>query len=603
MAPPPRMMGLLLVLITCIAYLPAFHAGFIWDDDRYVTNNPLLTAPDGWWRIWFSLDSPSQYFPLTYSVFRVQHALWGLVPAGYHLVNILLHAVNALLVWRLLQRLRLPGAWLAAAIFAIHPVQAESVAWITELKNVLSLFFVLLALLAWLEFIGEETGPRWRWYLLALAAQELALAAKTTACTVPAALLLMLWLKHKPIRWSRGVQLIPFLAVGAGMGLLAMWWERYHQGTPGGMFALSFPERILVASHAVWFYLGKLLWPVNLTFSYPRWVLHPGAPLAYGWLVALVALGALICILRRRWGRGPEVALLFYGLTLAPLLGFVMLFTFVYTFVADHYQYVACIGPMALAAAGIVRAVDSAGPASRWLKTAVCGALLLTLGGLTWRQCGMYANQEILWQTTLQRNPASWMAHVNLGEYLAQQDRLDEAVAQWRAAIQMNPGDAAADYDLGVACSATGRAKEAVEDFKKALKIEPHFVKASSRLAWVLATCPDASLRDGPEAVRWAQEANQFTRGANADVLGTLGAAYAGAGKFADAIAATQQALQLAPALDDPALTATLQAQLKCYQANSIFFDPSLDPKSESPNTERSPKAVIRNDGPAVPEK
>jgi tetratricopeptide (TPR) repeat protein len=597
------MMGLLLVLITCIAYLPAFHAGFIWDDDRYVTNNPLLTAPDGWWRIWFSLDSPSQYFPLTYSIFRLQHALWGLVPAGYHWFNILLHAVNALLVWRLLQRLRLPGAWLAAAIFAIHPVQVESVAWITELKNVLSLFFVLLALLAWFEFISEESRSQWRWYLLALAAQALALAAKTTACTLPAALLLMLWLKHKPVRWSRGAQLIPFLALGAGMGLLAMWWERYHQGTSGGWPALNFPERILVASHAVWFYLGKLLWPVNLTFSYPRWVLHPGAPLAYGWLAAAVALGALVWVFRRRWGRGPEVALLFYGLTLAPLLGFVMLFTFVYSFVADHYQYIACIGPIALAAAGIVRAVDSAGQASRWLKPAVCGALLLTLGGLTWRQCGMYANQEILWQTTLQRNPASWMAHVNLGEFLAQQGRLDEAAAQWREAIQMNSGDAAAFYDLGVACSATGRAREAVDDFGKALKIEPHFAKASSRLAWVLATCPDAALRNGPEAMRWAQAANQLTRGANADVLGTLGAAYACAGKFADAVAATRQALQLAPALDDPVLMDTLREQLNCYQTNSIFCDPGLSPKSASPNTERSPNAEIRNDEPAVPEK
>lgn len=238
--PPPRLMGLLLVCVTFIAYLPAFTAGFIWDDDRYVTDNPLLTAPDGLWRIWFSLDSPSQYFPLTYTVFRFEHALWGLTPAGYHWVNIVLHAINALLVWRLLQRLCVPGAWLAAAIFTLHPVQVESVAWITELKNVMSLFFILLALLAWLEFIETESSTRWRWYGLALIGQALALASKSTACTLPAALLLMLWFKHKPISWLRLAQIVPFLALGAGMGLLAMWWERYHQGTEGKLFALHF---------------------------------------------------------------------------------------------------------------------------------------------------------------------------------------------------------------------------------------------------------------------------------------------------------------------------------------------------------------------------
>jgi tetratricopeptide (TPR) repeat protein len=568
------LLGLLLLLLICLAYLPAFHAGFIWDDDRYVTNNPLLTAPDGWWRIWFSLDSPSQYFPLTYSVFRLEHALWGGESAGYHGLNILLHAVNALLVWRLLQRLSVPGAWLAAAIFAVHPVQVESVAWISELKNVLSLFCVLLALLAWLEFIEEETRPHWRWYFLALAAQALALAAKTTACTLPAALWLILWLTRKPIRWQRWAQLIPFLALGAGMGLLAMWWERFHQGTEGGAFALSFPQRVLAASHAIWFYLGKLFWPVNLAFSYPRWSLRPTDPLAYGWLAGIVVLGALILWQRRRLGRGPEVALMFDVLTLAPLLGFVMLFTFNYTFVADHYQYVACLGPIALAAAGIVRLLEAPAKAPAWLMPAVCGALVLTLGTLAWRQCGMYANSESLWRTTLQRNPGSWMARVNLGEFLAQEGRLEEAGQQWRDALKLNPQDAAAYYDLGVAESVAGRAREAVEYFRKALALEPHFAKACNRLAWALSTNPDAGLRDGREAVRWAQAANQLTRDRDADVLATLGAAYACAGRFSDAVAATTQARRLAPALEDPALTDRVREQLKCYQAGSIFFDP-----------------------------
>jgi Flp pilus assembly protein TadD len=574
--PSQRLLGFLLVFATVVAYLPAFHAGFIWDDDLYVTNNPLLTAPDGLWRIWFSLDSPSQYFPLTYTVFRMQHAFWGLMPAGYHWFNIVFHAVNALLVWRLLQRLSVPGAWLAAAIFALHPVQVESVAWITELKNVLSLFFILLTLLAWLEFLEEKPNADWRWYFLALLGHALALTAKTTACTLPAALLLMLWLKHKPIKWIRLAQIIPFLVLGAGMGLLAMWWERHHQGTQGKLFAMNFPERLLVASHAFWFYLGKLILPVNLIFSYPRWTINSSDPLAYGWLAACFGLGGTIYFFRRWLGRGPEVAMLLFAATLSPLLGFVMLFTFLYTFVADHYQYVACIGPIALAAAAIVKVFGRAGGKLFPAKMFFCGALLLALGTLTWRQCGMYADEETLWQTTIRRNPDSWMARVNLGEFLARNGRVTEAIAEWQKALQIKPDDAFAYYDLGVASSHAGHVEEAVANYQKALELEPDLVKAGNKLAWTLATSPNPAIRDAAKSVEWAQRANQLTHGADPDVLGTLAAAEAYAGKFTEAVALIQRAVPLAAGQNDDGLVHNLQTQLKFYQANSTFRDLGL---------------------------
>src|SRR5208282_631169 len=314
--------GALIVLFVFLAYLPALRGGFIWDDDVYVTNNPLLTAPDGLRRIWFSMDSPSQYFPLTYTVFRIEHSLWGLNPTGYHSVNILLHAINALLVWLLLKRLSVPGAWLAAALFGLHPVQVESVAWITELKSVLSLFFILLTLGCWIEFIGDRSRRFWYW--LALVFYALALFSKTTACTLPAALLLILWLKGRPIDWRRLAQVVPFLAMGLGMGLLTIWWERFRHGTQGKLFSMGLLERILVASHALWFYAGKLFWPVNLTFSYPRWAIEPAHPSAYGWLLLGIGSGAAIYFTRRFVGRSVEVAALFYVATLSPLLGFVM---------------------------------------------------------------------------------------------------------------------------------------------------------------------------------------------------------------------------------------------------------------------------------------
>src|SRR3954454_8810829 len=351
--------AIVLAAVTILAYRPAWHGGFLWDDDAYIVNNELLTAPQGWQRIWFSLDSPSQYFPLTYSTFRIEHALWGLNTTGYHWVNLLLHVGNALLVWAVLARLGVPGSWLAAAMFALHPVQVESVAWITERKNVLMGFFFLLTLLTWIAFLDERTRRQWTLYCLALIFYALALSAKATACTLPAALFLILWLQKKPITIRRLTQILPFIVLGIGMGLLAVWWERYHQGTNRDVFTFLGPvERILVASRAVWFYLSKIFWPSNLTFIYPRWNISPSHLVDYIWLVAAIAMCVAIYFLRRYVGRSVEVAAAFFVATLTPVLGFIMLFTFRYTFVADHYQYLACIGPIALASVGIVTLSD-----------------------------------------------------------------------------------------------------------------------------------------------------------------------------------------------------------------------------------------------------
>ncbi len=565
----PVWQGGLIVLLVFLAYFPALRGGFIWDDDAYVTNNPLLTAPDGWRRIWFSTDSPSQYFPLTYTVFRIERSLWGLNPAGYHRVNILLHAINALLVWRLLKRLSVPGAWLAAAFFALHPVQVETVAWITELKSVLSLFFYLLTLFCWIEFVGDRSRRFWYW--LALAVYALALFSKTTACTLPAALLLILWLKTKPIDWRRLAQVVPFLAMGLGMGLVTVWWERFHQGTQGELFSMGLRERILVASHALWFYAGKLFWPVNLTFSYPRWAIDPAKPSAYGWLLMGLGLGAAIYFARRLFGRSVEVATLFYVAMLSPLLGFIMLYTFRYTFVADHYQYVASIGLIALAAAGITIAFKT----KPFLKLAGCGALLLTLGILTWRQAGIYRNLETLWRDTLAKNPDCWLAYNNLGtafaekggfeeaignfrqaiqikpnfaealnnlgNALAAQDRFEEAIENYRKAIQINPDYCEALNDLGVALAAQGRWDEAVENFRRAIQIKPNFAGALNNLG-------EALLHQGrlEEAIGNFRQAIRIKPNF-ADALYNLGVALAAQGRFDEAIGNFRQAIQIKP--------------------------------------------------------
>ena len=465
--------AVVLAAVTILAYRPAWHGGFLWDDDAYIINNQLLTAPDGWQRIWFSLDSPSQYFPLTYSTFRIEHALWGLNTTGYHWVNLLLHVGNALLVWAMLARLRVPGAWLAAAIFALHPVQVESVAWITERKNVLMGFFFLLTLLAWIAFVDERTRRQWIFYCLALIFYVLALSAKATACTLPAALFLVLWLQKKPITMRRLMQIAPFVVLGVGMGLLVVWWERYHQGTNRAELTFLSPiERILVASRAVWFYLSKIFWPSNLTFIYPKWNISPADLVDYIWLLAGIAACAAICFLRRYLARSVEVAAAFFVATLSPVLGFIMLFTFRYTFVADHYQYLACIGPIALAAAGIVSLADKF---TQYRAVIISAALLIvaSLGTLTWRQAATYTDVETLWRVTLAKNPECWMAHTNLGLVLFQKDQIDDAIAHYRSALVMQPDWWDAEYNLGTALLAKDEVDEALLHCEKAVSMRP----------------------------------------------------------------------------------------------------------------------------------
>jgi tetratricopeptide (TPR) repeat protein len=539
--------ALALIIVTIFAYYPAWHAGFIWDDDAYVTENPLLTAPDGLRRIWFSFDTPSQYFPLTYTAFYLEHAFWGLNPAGYHCVNILLHAANALLVWRLLARLRVPGAWLAAGVFALHPVQVESVAWVTECKNVLMVFFFLLTLLAWIRFTDEKTMHSWRFYTLALVFYALALSAKTTACTLPAVLLLILWLKKTSISWRRLAQVAPFVVLGIGMGLVTVWWERHHQGTQGKLFEIGPVDRVLIASRALWFYAAKLLWPANLIFSYPRWTISAVNPMAYGWVVATVVLGVVIWRVRRRTGRGVEVALIFFAATLSPVLGFIMLYTFAYSFVADHYQYLACLGPIALATAGIKLGLERIAKQRPILWPVFCAVLLLTLGVLTWRQCGMYKDVETLWRTTIARNPDSWLAYDNLGLALDRQGKVNEAIVQYQQVLKINPDSAETHYytethyNLGIALAQKGELDEAIAQYKKALEVNPNHTDAHNNLGMALALKGDMA-----GATAEYQKALEIDPG-NAEAHVNMGLALANLGKTDEAIAHYQKALKIKP--------------------------------------------------------
>ena len=495
--------GAFLLLATFAAYGPALGGGFVWDDDAYVTANPLLTAPDGLWRIWFSAHTQSQYFPLVFTTLRLEYALFGQDPLGYHVVNVLLHGLNALLAWAVLARLAVPGAWLAGAVFALHPVQVESAAWITELKNTQSTFFSLLAVLAWLRFTENERERPLRFYALSLGLYTLALLSKTTACTLPAALVLVLWLRGRPLGARRWLEITPYLALGLAMGLVSIWWEG-HLGNIQERFGVALPwaERFLVSTRAVWFYLGKLVWPVGLSFSYPRWELDPRDPAQWGWAAACLALASLLWWGRRRLGRGPLVAAAFFVATLSPLLGFVPLFTFYYTFVADHYQYVACLGPIALFAAAASRL------GARWpvVSRAAAAALLTVLAALTWQQAGAYQSHEALWRDVIAKNPGSWLAHNNLGVLLAAADRREEAEAHYRRSIELNPDNAEAHFNLANLLVAKGRAEDAITHYEAALRFHPERARYHEQLGRTLLALGrlDAAIAAEREALRLA---------------------------------------------------------------------------------------------------
>jgi len=527
--------GTLIVLLVFLAYLPALRAGFIWDDDAYVTNNPTLHDLGGLQRIWFEVGAVPQYYPMVHTTFWLEYHLWGLHPVGYHLINVLLHATAAILLWQVLLRLRIRGAWLAAVLFALHPVCVESVAWITERKNVLSVVFYFTAALAYLRFVAleEPDGPnrlRWYWYLGALVLFIAALLSKTVTCSLPAALLLVCWWKKGRVQRGEILPLLPFFALGVGLGLMTAWIEKFHVGAQGAEWSLTFADRCLIAGRALWFYAGRLVWPAHLTFIYPRWKIEP--EVWWQWLFPVAAVGVVagLWLARRRIGKGPLVAVLFFAGTLGPALGFVNVYPMRFSFVADHFQYLASVGLITLCAVGLAR-----------MPRVMPATLVVLLGALTWQQAGIYRNLETLWRDTLANNPDCWMAHNNLGKYLINEGRIEEAMEHYHKAIQINPNNPEGLTGLGIALAAKGRFDEEIENYRKAIQINPDFYGAPYNLGIALAARGqfDEAIENYYKAIQI--NPNSF------NALNNLGNALAAKGRFDEAIKNYRQAIQINP--------------------------------------------------------
>jgi len=474
--------------LTLLAYLPALTGNFIWNDSDYVTA-PALRSLDGLDRIWTQPGATQQYYPLLHSAFWIQHRLWGDHPFGYHLVTVLLHAGSAVLFALVLQRLAVPGAWLAALLFALHPVHVESVAWITEQKNTVSLVFYLAAVLVYLRF-DETRQPRT--YVATLALFVLSLLCKTVTATLPAALLVVFWWKRGRLGWRREIlPLLPWLALGAAAGLFSAWVEKRYIGAQGADFALPFLGRVLVAGHAIWFYAGKLVWPYHLNFVYPRWTVDTAAWQQWLYPLGVAGLGAALWAIRRQ-SRAPLAVFLIFAGSLFPVLGFVNLFGACYSWVWDHWQYLPDLGPLALAAAGLIYCWDHVSSRLHWIGPPLVAALVLLLGALTWSHCAVFHDDQTLYRATIALNPGCWLAHNNLGTILVNTPgRLPEAIAEFEAALRINPDDPRTHNNLGSALRRIpGRLPGAIAEFETALRSKPDLAEAHNNLGNALARIP-----------------------------------------------------------------------------------------------------------------
>jgi tetratricopeptide (TPR) repeat protein len=592
--------------------LPSLTGDFIFDDDLLLTHSALIKSPDGLYRFWCTNEA-FDYWPVTNSTLWLEWRLWGLQPTGYRVTNLILHIADSLLIWLVLRKLRIPGAWLAALLFAVHPVNAESVAWIAQRKNLLALFFFLLSILWWLK--GEERpleqtkgrqtkGRQSRttiagatffnsWYWLSLSAFILAMLSKGSVAILPLMLLLMVWWQRDRITWQDVFRFLPFFAVAAVLTAVDVWFQT--RGSGDIIRHANFLQRLLGAGAVVWFYLAKALLPINLMFVYPDWDIQPGNLL--WWLPLLAAVAVTIGLWwqrnRSRWMRGALLAWLYFCVALLPAMGFTDVGYMRHSLVADHYQHIAIIGVLALVAATLCFGNDRFLAAKKPVAL-VAGMIAVILTFLTWRQASLYGNPLALYENSVERNPNSWLLQTNVGMEFAKIGEFEKAITHYEAALNLNPicapaqlnwGDALvnlnrpseaiphyqraieilpvysdAHYLLGMALEAVGRPADAELEYRKTLELQPDYPQAHHSLGLMLA-----SRHQFPEAIDHFQQAVQV----NPDFLQAyvnLASTCAAAERYSEAIASAQQALKLAQAAHDAQLAAGISARLKFYR-------------------------------------
>ena len=470
-----------IVALVGAAYAPALGGGFVWDDVIF-SEEPVILSPGGLWSIWFSpgdIRNEGHYWPIVYTTFWLEHKLWGLAAAPYHALNLVLHAVNALLVWRLARRLDIPGAWLLGAVFAVHPLHVESVAWIIERKDLLSGLFYLTAVLSW---IGFAQKPSIGGYVRTLALFVAGMLSKSVVVTLPAALLVWHWWHAGRVTVADARRLLPFFAVG-----LAIAWADFdfYASRESVDLGYSLAERTLIAARALWFYAGKLVWPTDLAVIYPRWTIDAANPLAWAFVLAAATLAAGLWAARGRIGRGPLAGALYFAVTLAPVLGFIDYGYMQFSFVADRFQYLAGLGILAVLVGTVAEASARWPPVGRATVRVAAVLALAGLATLTWRQSGVYRDEIALFGHIVSLSPAARDAHLNLGSALLAAGRVEDGIEASRIAAEQRPETAGPLANLGRGLLAQERFDEAEAYLRQAIAKEPRHLSSLQNLAEV----------------------------------------------------------------------------------------------------------------------
>jgi tetratricopeptide (TPR) repeat protein len=468
--------AVVLILAVWLVYAPVWPAGFIWDDSSLIVENPSLVGWPGLKEIWTTHQA--DICPLTLTTIWAIHALWGLTPLPFHLLNLLFHTGCALLLWRVLLALRVPGARLGAALWALHPVQVESVAWVSEMKNTESGLFFLLAILMYIKWLRSPGPDRpfavRSFYVLSLLCTALALACKLTTVVLPAVLCLCAWWIEGRWRWRNLPGLLPTALLALAAAAFAAWSHGLDQAMAcDPHWPRSWPERLVTAGDAVWFYLGKLLWPQLLMTVYPGWTADAENFLSWLPLLAVIAGFSILWLERGTRLRPWFFAFAYFLAALFPALGLLDNFIFRYAPVFDHFQYLASMGPLALAGSGLVAFSRAVRPGLRAIRTVAAAGVLAVLALLTWQRAAVFQSDETLWRDTLEKNPTCWLAHNNYGRALAQTGRIDEALDHFQQSVALYPNYDQAHDNLGNILDEKGRVDEAMLEYRKALALNP----------------------------------------------------------------------------------------------------------------------------------
>ena len=540
-----------LVIVTFLAYLPVLHGSFIWDDSVMVVDNQMLRSGRGLHDFWFSTRAVDP-LPVTMTALWMQWHCWDGNTLGYHIVGVLAHGLAAVLLWQILlhftARRRL--AWLAAMVFALHPVAVASVAWISEQKNTLSIVFYLLAILCYLQFVG---GGKWASYALALVMFSLALLSKGSVVMLPVVLLLIIWWQKGRVSLKDFCWLMPFFALSAFDSVFTIWIQN-HKAIGGEMAqSVNGVARLAAAVQAVWFYLGKDILPFDLCVIYKGWDTRLRSMVAWLPLIALVAGFAVSWHFRKSWGGTLLLGLGCFVITLFPVMGFFDMYFLFYSRVADHWQYLALPAFAGLTVCGGGYWFERASENLHFPKMTgpvLVGLLLLGLFTGTWRRAAVYASEKAIWSDTVDKNPEAWMAWNNLGNALASEGQGAEAIDAYEKAIIVNTNFPDAESNLGNALVGRGRLAEAIVHLRKAVEEEPAMAKFHFNYGVGLAAQGklDAAVAEYAKALA--------LHPAMADVRNNLSGVFYRQMKYGEALQQAQAAIQIQSDLAEPYLNA-----------------------------------------------